>query len=282
MRIAAAQIDIQLTEVEANLAKILRWIELAGSEKVDLVVFPECALTGYCYESREEAFPFSRTLTDPLWQSVATALATHQVTAATLGFLERDGERLFNASALVTSAGVVGSYRKVHLPHLGVDRFVDPGDRPYAVHQAGEMRIGMAICYDSSFPEPMRVLGLEGADIIALGTNWPDAAKRTAHIVPPARSMENHLYFIAANRVGRERAFSFCGLSSICGPDGIEFARAGELDEQLITASVDLKVARNKRIERTKGSHVIDRFADRRPQFYGPVVAEVARNQSLD
>ena len=125
MRIAAAQIDIQIGQVEQNLAKITQWIEHAGSEKVDLVVFPECALTGYCFDSREEAMPYGRAVSDPLWGAIAESLKKHHVTAAVVGFLEKDGDQLFNASALVTADGLVGSYRKVHLPHLGVDRFVD-------------------------------------------------------------------------------------------------------------------------------------------------------------
>jgi predicted amidohydrolase len=114
----------------------------------------------------------------------------------------------------------------------------------------------------------MRRMGLDGADIIALPTNWPIAAARTAEIVPPARSMENHLYFVAANRVGTERGFKYCGLSSICGPDGVELSRAKDDQPIALFAEVDLAKARNKRIERTPGAHVIDRFADRQPDFY--------------
>lgn len=269
MRVAAAQMDVKLGEVEANLAAAIGWIGRAADAGADLVVLPECVLTGYCFDSREEAMPHARAIDDPLWQRVREACGAGRETYAVLGFLEQAGGALYNASALVGPAGVVASYRKIHLPHLGVDRFVDCGERPYAVHRAGEMQVGLAICYDSSFPEPMRVLGLEKADVIALATNWPNAARRTAEIVPPARSMENHLYFVAANRVGRERSFHFCGLSSICGPDGVELTRAVGDEETLLVAEIDLATARNKRIERTAGSHVIDRFADRRPEFYG-------------
>lgn len=268
MRIAAGQIDVKLGEVETNVASAIRVIGQAATAGADLVVLPECTLTGYCFNSREEALPHGRPVDDPLWQRIADACAAGAPTYAVIGFLESEGDGLYNASALVGPAGVIASYRKVHLPHLGIDRFVDQGNRPYAVHQAGEMRIGLAICYDSSFPEPMRVLGLERADVIALATNWPMAAERTAAIVPPARSMENHLYFVAANRIGQERDFRFCGLSSIFGPDGIELARAIGDEETLLVADADLQLARNKRIERTAGSHVIDRFADRRPEFY--------------
>jgi len=59
-----------------------------------------------------------------------------------------------------------------HLPFLGVDRFADPGDRPFAVLEVEGLRIGMHICYDGAFPEACRVLTLLGADVLVLPTNW--------------------------------------------------------------------------------------------------------------
>lgn len=273
MLIACVQTDIHLADVSTNLQTVLASIDVAAQQGAEFVVFPECMLTGYGFDTREEAMPQARSLGDPIFATLQAHLAAKKLFVS-LGFLERDDSqhpaspRLFNASVLVGPEGIVGHYRKVHLPHLGVDRFVDRGDRPYAVLRAGEAQVGLAICYDSSFPEPMRVLALEGADIIALGTNWPVAAARTAEIVPPARSMENHLFFVAANRIGLERGFRFCGRSSICGPDGVVLAQAQADEATILYADVDLAQARNKRIERTPGAHVIDRFADRCPSFY--------------
>src|SRR5262249_17446556 len=129
--------------------------------------------------------------------------------------------KLFNAAVLVGPKGVVGNYRKVHLPGLGVDRHVDPGDRPFAVHEidvggGGTLRVGMLICYDASFPEGARVLSLLGADVIALPTNWPPAAMSVAQYVLNTRANENHVFFIAVDRVGEERGFRFIGRSKIC------------------------------------------------------------------
>jgi predicted amidohydrolase len=272
MLLACVQSDVTFADVSENLHRVLQWIEQAGKEGADLVVLPECMLSGYAYDSREDALPHALAIDDPLFHEIAEAAAASNL-HVTLGFLEKDQDRLFNASALIGPSGVIGRYRKIHLPHLGVDRFVDRGDIPYEVHQAGDVRVGLAICYDSSFPEPMRVLALAGADVIALGTNWPDEAYRTAELVPPARSMENHLFFVAANRVGVEAGFIFCGRSSICGPDGVVLASTDGVDEVILFAEVDPADARNKRIERTAGKHVIHRFNDRRPEFYGDVAA---------
>ncbi len=277
MLLSCVQSDVTFADVSANLLRVIAWLDVAAIGEADLVVFPECMLSGYGFESREEALGHALSIDDPLWQTLAAACPRERPLYLVIGFLEvalsDDGsKKLFNASALVGPNGVIASYRKVHLPQLGVDRWVDRGDRPYAIHSAGEARVGLAICYDCSFPEPMRVLGLAGADIIALPTNWPAAAARTADIVPPARSMENHLFFVAANRVGAERGFRYCGRSSICGPDGVELARARDDQETILFAEVDLQQARNKRIERTPGAHVIDRFADRQPDFYQTIL----------
>jgi predicted amidohydrolase len=278
MLIACVQSDVTFADVPANLQRVLRWIQKAGEGGADLAVLPECMLTGYAYDSREEAMPHALAIDDSLFDQLAEAAAAQNL-HLTLGFLEQDSGRLFNASALIGPSGVVGHYRKIHLPHLGIDRFVDRGDIPYGVHTAntrsdGEVKIGMAICYDSSFPEPIRLLALEGADVIALGTNWPNGASRTAEVVPPARSMENHLFFVAANRVGEENGFGFCGCSSICGPDAVVLASTDSDEETILFAEADPAHARNKRIERVPGKHVIHRFNDRRPEFYGGLDAE--------
>ena len=275
MLLSCVQSHVRFADLPGNLRRAETWLREAAAQSVDLVVLPECMLTGYGFESREEALPHAIPIDDPAWQPLISICRSSGRLHAVIGFLEREGSgdetKLYNATALLGPGGLIASYRKVHLPHLGVDRFVDRGNCPYGVHQAGEARVGLAICYDCSFPEPMRVLGLAGADIIALSTNWPVAASRTAEIVPPARSMENHLFFVAANRIGCERGFVYCGSSSICGPDGIELARAGTDEEQMLVVDIDLAQARNKRIERTPGAHVIDRFADRQPSFYNSI-----------
>ncbi|TWU40716.1 carbon-nitrogen hydrolase family protein [Novipirellula artificiosorum] len=270
MLIACVQTDIGFANRSENQNRIGDALGEASKRGAELVVMPECMLSGYAYESRDHAMEQAITLDHPVFGEIAQVCAARRL-HVTFGFLETDGQRLFNASVLVGPAGIAGHYRKIHLPHLGVDRFVDRGDIPYQAFPAGEAKVGLAICYDSSFPEPMRVLGLGGAEIIALGTNWPTAAERTAQIVPPARSMENHLFFVAANRIGSEGGFEFCGRSSICGPDGVVLAQSHDNAPVILYADVNLTEARNKRIERTPGTHVIDRFKDRCPEFYGRI-----------
>ena len=182
--------------------------------------------------------------------------------------LERDGDRLFNACVLTGPDGVVATYRKVHLPFLGVDMFADPGDRPFAVHEAGGLKVGMHICYDGAFPEPARVMSLLGADLLVLPTNWPTHSECAAEHMIPTRAMENTVYVMAVNRVGEESGFRFIGASSIVDPRGHRLAYAGPDSEETLFADVDPGLARRKRLVRVPGRHEINRIADRRPAFY--------------
>ena len=90
---------------------------------------------------------------------------------------------------LVGPEGWLGTYRKTHLPYLGVDRFTTLGREPYQVFETAIGRIGMNICYDLAFPEAARVLALRGADLIVLPTNWPPGAECTAEFMVSAKSL---------------------------------------------------------------------------------------------
>src|SRR5439155_1662137 len=92
------------------------------------------------------------------------------------GLVERDGDRLHKTAVLVSPDGLIGAYRKTHLPFLGVDRFVVPGDE-LPVWDTPLGRIGVEICYDLRFPEVTRTLALNGADIVCHPTNFPVAAQ---------------------------------------------------------------------------------------------------------
>ncbi len=87
----------------------------------------------------------ARAIDDPLFTDLAQVAARGGLNFS-LGFLERDQDRLFNAAALIGPDGVIGHYRKIHLPHLGVDRFVDRGDFPYQVHTAHSNTAGDDKC----------------------------------------------------------------------------------------------------------------------------------------
>jgi 5-aminopentanamidase len=266
-RICAVQMEPKLGAVGRNLDVILECLARASGGGARLVVFPECALSGYGFASRAEGLEHAVTTAGALVQRVVAACAALDCFCI-FGLLERDGTRLFNACVLTGASGVLGTYRKVHLPFLGIDMYADPGDRPFAVQECGGLRVGMHICYDGAFPETARVLALLGADLLVLPTNWPTHSECAADHMIPTRAMENTVYAMAVNRVGEESGFRFIGGSSIVDPSGRVLAKASADDEEMLFADVDPALARRKHLVRVPGRHEIDRIADRRPRFY--------------
>lgn len=268
MKIAGVQMDVALKDIDGNLRRMIERLRATTAAGAKLTVFPECALCGYCFDSLDEARPFAQTIPGPGTERMRGACAELGCYAI-FGMLESDGPRIFNAAVLVGPAGVIGSYRKVHLPYLGIDMYTSYGDRPFAVHAAGEIKVGMNICYDASFPEAARSLAILGADLIALPTNWPPGSECTAAAVINARALENAVYYIAVNRVGTERGFEFIGRSRIADTNGQTIAEAPGLGEELFYADIDPVLSRRKHRIRVAGKHEIDRLADRRPELYG-------------
>ncbi len=268
MKIAGVQMDISITDNAGNVARMIDQLRITTKAGARLSIFPECAVPGYCFGSLEEARPYAEPIDGPsVKQMVEACRETNSY--AVFGMLERDGERVFNVAVLTGPQGVVGVYRKVHLPYLGIDMFTTPGDQPFAIHEVEGIKIGMLICYDAAFPEAARSLAILGADLIVLPTNWPPGAETMASCSIPCRAMENQVYFAAVNRVGQERGFQFIGESSLCAPNGQVLTRAAGTAPAILSAEVDPLVSRQKRIVRVPDKHIIDRMADRRPEFYG-------------
>lgn len=282
-KIACVQMDVAIGDVEANRRKIIERLRTAADLGAELVIFPECAITGYCFESLDEAAPFGEPVDGPSSKAIAEA-CRETGTHAIVGFIEKDGSEFYNAAMLVgpSGGGIIGNYRKVHLPFLGVDRFLTPGDKPFQVIDLPFGRIGINICYDASFPEAARALKLLGAELIVLPTNWPTGAWRTAEFIINARACENHLNFAAVNRCGIERGWEFIGRSKVVDYNGDTLGEASRDGEEMLIIEVDLQEANKNKIVNVAGSYEIDRLADRRPEFYRIVTDEASRSHGAD
>ena len=176
MQIAGVQMDIKIMEPELNLENMEQAIRETTSNGAELTIFPECAVTGYCFSSLEEAMPWGESIPGASTEFM-TRVCAETKSYVVYGTLEKVNDKLFNACVLVGPDGVIGSYRKIHLPFLGIDRFTTPGDRPFEVYDLGKIKVGMNICYDGSFPESSRIMALDGADLVVLPTNWPPGAE---------------------------------------------------------------------------------------------------------
>lgn len=271
MRVAVAQTEPKLAEPERNLETCLERLEEAVSAGARLLVLPECAIPGYMFGSAEEALSVAEEIPGPSTEALERECRRLDAYVV-CGLLERDGDVLHNAAVLVGPEGLIGRYRKTHLPFLGVDRFVVPGDE-LPVYETPLGRIGVEICYDLRFPEVTRTLALRGADLVAHPTNFPMAARMQTELITVARAAENRIYLLTANRVGKERKGEFCGWSQIVDPYGQRLAEAGETEEALLVADVDVEKARDKDYV-IPGEYELYLFGHRRPELYGALVEE--------
>jgi predicted amidohydrolase len=268
IRVAACQIDPHLGEVDRNLEHIEQVVADAAGKGAQLVLLPEAATTGYVFESLDEALTVAQRSSAVAEDRLAEMAARHGV-ALIVGTLEAEAREVFNTALIYAEDGRRYRYRKMHLPYLGVDRFATPGPDPAQVYDLAGMRVGVLICYDLRFPEAARMCGLDGADLIALPTNWPVGVSFHPAIFAPARAAENHVYLLACDRVGEERGTTFIGRSILLDTNGKELVTASDTEEEIIVGEVDWELARQTHHRRIPGEHEWDTIADRRPGLYG-------------
>jgi predicted amidohydrolase len=268
IRVAGVQMAPALADSTANLARCLDLLHVAAKGGAQLVVFPEAALSGYVFRSLEEAMPVAESIPGPSTDAVADACRSLGVHAV-VGLLEKEEDRYYNASALIGPEGLIGTYRKLHLPYLGVDRFVHRGDLAPRVYETDLGRIGLAICYDLDFPEYARVLALMGAQLVVTIANWPDDIEFVPDHIVQTRARENVMNHVAVNRAGEERGVRFIGRSKFADCWGTTLAEGKHFAEDMIFADIDPAAADRKHRVMVPGELEIDMLRDRRPEFYG-------------
>jgi predicted amidohydrolase len=265
VRIGYVQTNPKLGQVEQNLGTIERLLQ--GVE-ADLLVLPEMCTTGYLFltpdELQEVAEPVPGGPTTRFFRRLAGDSGIHLV----FGMVEEADGKLYNASVVVDPSGKVHTtYRKLQL-FLNEKDLFDPGDRRPFVHTVKDTKIGQMICFDWIFPEVARCLALEGADIICHSANLILPYAQGASVT---RAIENRVFFLIANRVGREerggQCLEFTGQSRIVDPRGQVLVESDETSEEVQVVDIDLSMARDKLV--TPRNHI---FGDRRPDMYGSLV----------
>lgn len=250
-------------EIEKNLRKILNALRKVDA---DLIVLPELAFSGYYFKDRDEVKSLAE---DPNHSSTFESLISlckernfHLVT----GFAEKAPDKYFNSASLIGPRGIIHTYRKLHLFNEEKNWF-DPGDIPLQIQEVRGARLGIMICFDWIFPEVMRILSIQGADIICHPSNLVlDYCQETML----SRCIENSVFAITTNRFGEERrphgTLKFTGKSQIVAPKGVLLHRSPAQREAIYVTQIDPQLARDKNIT---GLNQI--MADRRPEFYTPL-----------
>ena len=266
MRVAGVQLNPNIASKEENVNRTVEFIKEAADHNARLIVFPECAITGYIFDTLEEATAKSEPIPGPSEKRIVDTCKKLNVFTI-IGTIEQDDTNIFNTAIFSGPDGLIGKYRKIHLPYQGVDRFITPGHDAPKIYGTELGRVGINICYDAFLPESSRVLSLMGAELIALPTNWAKGVEFYSDYLVQTRALENHINYMAVNRVGTEKGFAFYGRSKIISYNGRVLAEGGE-KEEIIYADLDIVGAQNKKIVRIPGKWEIDVFNDRKPEFY--------------
>lgn len=255
MNVAVAQVEAVGLDLRANVDATVAAIGAAAAQGATLVVLPECVSSGWL-DDPAAVGPLAEPGdgSGPALSAWRAAAREHGV-AVVGGFPERAGEELFNSVAVIDAGGeVLGTYRKLHL--FGSERQVfSPGDHGLPIFELGGLRVGVLVCYDLRFPEAMRLLALEGAELIAVPTAWvagfdaetPEGEGGRVGQVEGAlvQANLNQVFVACADLTGTIAPNRFLGRSLIASPYGEPLA--GPLPaagEGLLVAEADAAAAR--------------------------------------
>ncbi|MGE5283223.1 MAG: NAD+ synthase [Chloroflexota bacterium] len=244
MRVALAQIDPTVGDIDGNAAKVAEWIGRARAEGAELAIFPELCIPGYPAEDlylKRHFVEASRRAVEELAREAGEIVVL-------VGFAEPvadddDFRRAHNSLAVLADGAVRAVYRKNRLPNYSVfdeQRYFVPGEVPETIDVAGG-KVGLTICEDVWTPGPPTSAEVgAGATLIANPSGSPyhrgKGAEREAMLAERARAYDAHFAF--CNLVGGQDELVFDGHSFVVAPDGTVVARAAQFEEELLVCDV--------------------------------------------
>ena len=244
MRLALAQINPTVGDVDGNAAKVAEWIDRARQAGAELVIFPELCVPGYPAEDLYLKRHFLRANQ----RAVEELAPKAQGITALVGFAEPiegggDARHAYNATAVLADGAVQAVYRKNRLPNYAVfdeQRYFIPDAEPMTI-EAGGLGVGLTICEDVWWPGgPAQAEVEQGAQLIAnpSGSPYHRGKGREREEMFCERSRAYGAYFAFCNLVGGQDELVFDGQSLVTAPDGSVIARAAQFEEELLVCEV--------------------------------------------
>jgi N-carbamoylputrescine amidase len=265
------------TDIAANVRRAIESSRRAAGEGAALIAFPELAFSPF-YPQRPPTVDV-RTLAEPvpgptteMFQTLARELGVVIV----LNLFERDGDGTYDCSPVIDADGsFLGRTRMVHIteyPCFHERQYYRPSTLGAPVFETRAGSVGVAICYDRHFPEYMRALALEGADLVVVPQagivdEWPDGFFEAEMCTA---AFQNGYFVALCNRVGGEECLTFAGESFVCGPEGAVRARAPKGQDAVLLVDIDLRDTANSHARRVL-------LHDRRPELYGEWMTRMRR-----
>ena len=271
LRIALAQINPTVGDLERNSQKILDYIGRAREAGATLVIFPELALTGY---PPEDLLLKPRFIEENIRYIEKMSREVSDITAV-VGFVDRKTD-LYNAAAIMHNGSVADIYHKMFLPNYGVfdeERYFQAGFTPLNI-KLDDITIGIGICEDIWYPEgPARLQSLAGAEVI-VNINASPFHMGKAHIreeLLATRALDNEVILAYVNLVGGQDELVFDGHSMLLNEDGTVAARGLSFAEELMVVDLNLEGPLRRRLHdprRRKEQLKIDTSSVRELKLY--------------
>ena len=287
LKVAAAQMgpNNEGTSREEIVERMRGLLEQAIGDGVELIVYPEMALTTYFPKRiRPDYDQFFETEVPPKALEPLLRRAAGARVAVHAGFCEKADGRYYNSALLTDRDGrLCGTFRKIHLPGTkapdGFAQVYEPyyfahGDTGYRVFDAAGVRVGIAICQDRRYPESYRCLALQGAELILIGYNTPISplALDLNELCMRSGAYANLCFVVGVAKAGLEDGVELIGGSCIISPLGQVLARAATTGDELVVARVDFDQVGPVR----QRWNFLGR---RQPQHYGPLLGPVTEKE---
>ena len=241
MRIALAQVDTTVGDLDGNVERLVAWTARASEANADVVVFPELAITGYPPEDLVLRPSF---VDDNLEALETLASETAGGCPVVVGFVDRTERGIHNAAALVADGSVVARYHKVKLPNYGVfdeRRTFVPGEAACPVRLAGA-ELGLSVCEDAWMPGPPWDEYAQRKTPVVLNVNaspFHRGKSSERFDICRDRALETGSWIVYVNAVGGQDELVFDGGSIVVRPDGSLAHHASLFEEDLLVVEID-------------------------------------------
>jgi NAD+ synthase (glutamine-hydrolysing) len=248
LRIALAQINATVGDFGGNTAKIIKIIGEAKAQAVDIVVFPELAVTGY---PPEDLLLKPEFLRENLASLERIAESTSGITAV-VGYVDVQND-LFNAAALIHDGKLIDTYHKVFLPNYGVfdeNRYFQAGTS-YPIYTINGVGVGINVCEDIWYEAgPASTQSLAGAEVIINISSSPYQVHRETfrEKMLSTRAVDNVAIIAYCNMVGGQDELVFDGNSNIHNEIGELIASGKQFDEDFVIVDLDVESVFRRRL----------------------------------
>ena len=267
--VAIAQFHPRLGELQPNLDRMGDIIDhICATQKVNLIVFPELATTGY--ECGVKFTELAEQVPGYTIETLGARVARYEAHLAFGLVIKHKVESVVYDSAVLLGpdGALIGQYHKVHLKPE--ERPIFRGGFKLPVFQTSFGMIGLLLGWDMAFPEAVRSMSLDGAELIVAPASWETQSIAEWQTYLRARAFENSVFVAGVNRIGDEYTYSFGGESAVIGPRGESYASVGRDEndrpkEAYSIAKIDLDNVKKYREE-------LQIMQSRQPAVYRSVV----------